>query len=239
MFPVFASGQQYDTLFVNKDIQLVRFYNSFYIHISWDESEEYGRFSSNGLVLIHDSKALMIDTPTDEEKTEALYNYIQDSLHAKVIMFIPTHWHNDCIGGLSFLHRKGVHSIANELTINECIKRDLPVPQSPFLDSAHITFKGIQLVGYYPGPGHSLDNIVVYFPYQKILFGGCLIKSQESSGIGNIVDADVLQWPESLENVKSRFGHARFVIPGHGSMGSVELIGHTISIVNYYLRNKE
>ena len=30
---------------------------------------------------------------------------------------------------------------------------------------------------FYPGPGHTEDNIVVYFRKRNLLFGGCLLKT--------------------------------------------------------------
>jgi hypothetical protein len=32
---------------------------------------------------------------------------------------------------------------------------------------------------FFPGAAHSADNVVVYFPKKRLLFGGCMIKPKE------------------------------------------------------------
>lgn len=238
VLPVFASGQQYNTITISKDIQLIHLKDSFFLHVTSDYVEGFGTVSSNGLIVIRNGQALMIDTPMDEMKTAAILDYLRDSMLTNVTVFIPGHWHNDCIGGLAELHSRNVFSIANEMTRAECMKRNLEVPKASFSKSLSWSFCGIPLECWYPGAGHSLDNIVVYFPEQKILFGGCLIKSVESTSIGNIADANVPAWPKTLKNVQKKYPDAEIIIPGHGSVGSIQLIGHTKSIVQNYLRKQ-
>ena len=239
LFPVCASGQHSDTIRINKDIQLIQLKDSFFLHVTTDYFEGFGMVSSNGLIVIRNGNALMIDTPMDEIKTTAILDYLRDSMYTTVTVFIPGHWHNDCIGGLAELHRRNVFSIANEMTRAECIKRNLEVPKASFSKYLTWSFCGIPLECFYPGAGHSLDNIVVYFPEQKILFGGCLIKSAESTSIGNIADGDVEAWPKTLKKVQKKYPDAEIIIPGHGSVGSMELIEHTIGVVNQYLKSKK
>lgn len=64
---------------------------------------------------------------------------------------------------------------------------------------------------FYPGPGHTPDNIVVYLPHLKLLFGGCLIVAFPKVFV--VKDADVKSWPNSLATLK-KF-QVRWVIPGH------------------------
>jgi len=239
MFPVCASGQHSDTIRINKDIQLIQLKDSFFLHVTTDYVDGFGMVSSNGLLVIRNNNALMIDTPMDEIKTAAILDYLRDSMHTTVTVFIPGHWHNDCIGGLAELHRRNVFSIANEMTRAECIKRNLVVPKASFSKSLTWSFCGIPLECLYPGAGHSLDNIVVYFPEQKILFGGCLIKSAGSNSIGNIADGDVEAWPKTLKKVQKKYPDAEMIIPGHGSVGSFQVIEHTKVIVRNYRKGRQ
>ncbi len=233
-----AYPQAGDTILVRSDIQLIHIRDSFFLHVTYDEVDGFGSVSSNGLFIIRNGNALMIDTPMDEDKTACLLNFLRDSIHATVTMFIPGHWHNDCIGGLAELHRRNVFSIANEMTCNECVKRNLEVPKASFSKSLEFSFGGIQVKCFYPGAGHSMDNVVVYFPDQKILFGGCLIKSAGSTGIGYIADGDVNEWQKSLKRVRKKFPNAEIIVPGHGSTGSLMLIRHTRNIIKNYLKKE-
>ena len=93
---------------------------------------------------------------------------------------------------------------------------------------------------YFPGESHSMDNVVVYFHNRKILFGGCMIKSLQSKGPGFTGDANMEEWPKSVQKVSERYKDARIVIPGHGDWGDTELLIHTIEIlVNYNKTNQK
>ena len=84
---------------------------------------------------------------------------------------------------------------------------------------------------FFPGAGHSLDNIVVYFPRRALLFGGCLIKALGAQGLGNTADGDVAAWPGSVQRVIDRYPYARMVIPGHGPEGDRALLAHTLELL--------
>jgi len=240
VFATFISISNYikannDTVFINKDIQLFQIADSIYVHISWTDSEKYGRFTSNGLVYIKNGNALLVDTPMDSNQTEILFNYLQDSLNLKLTHFIAGHYHADCIGGLQLLHNKGVVSYGNKMTQEICKKQNLPIPQIGFTDSLKINFNSQEIICYYLGAGHTVDNIVVYFKHEKILFGGCLVKSTSSHGIGNTKDANMKAWPITIIKLKQKFTHTCYVIPGHGEIGNTEQYDHTLRLINNFL----
>ncbi|MCG8482478.1 MAG: hypothetical protein MJA31_04145, partial [Clostridia bacterium] len=78
---------------------------------------------------------------------------------------------------------------------------------------------------------HSPDNLVIYFPQKRILFGGCMVKSLQSKNLGNTADADLDEWPKSIKRVLERYQEdADIVVPGHGKCGSIDLLSHTIEL---------
>ena len=84
---------------------------------------------------------------------------------------------------------------------------------------------------YFPGASHSPDNLVVYFPQKRILFGGCMVKSLESTDLGNTADADLEEWPKSVNRVLERYkDKADIIVPGHGKCGNSDLLVHTIEL---------
>lgn len=218
-------------IFIADDIQLVELSDSIYLHVSWIEQETYGRFSSNGILFIKNGKALMIDSPMETNTTEKLYNYLLDTMHIKIEKQIPGHFHDDCLGGLAFLKTKGVKSLSGNLTREKCIELNLAIPDTSFDDSILFEFYSENVACYYLGGGHSYDNIVVYFPKHNILFGGCMVKSKESKSIGFIGDADLEAWPKTLQKLKNKFPEAEIIVPGHGNWGGLELIDHTLGIL--------
>ena len=79
---------------------------------------------------------------------------------------------------------------------------------------------------FYPGPGHTEDNIVAYVPAAGVLFGGCLLKA-DGAGKGNLADADPEAWPSTTAAVQRRFPEVEVVVPGHGAYGDEGLLDDT------------
>jgi metallo-beta-lactamase class B len=225
-------AQTDNTIVIDKDIQLISLQDSIFVHVTWHHLDNFGRFPSNGLIVIKNGQALMIDTPMDNDKTERLTRYLRDSMSVKLAKLIIGHFHDDCLGGLGYLQSIGVESIANSMTIEKCKEIGLPIPSTSFTDSLTFDFNGEQIVCRYFGAGHSFDNITVWIPSKKILFGGCLIKSINSKGLGNLSDAVVNDWDMTVEKVMKEYHEIKTVIPGHGDFGGTELLTHTIDLVD-------
>ena len=228
-YPLKAQTER--NIFINDDIQLTHIIDSVYAHVTWEESETFGRFPSNGLILIKNGQAIMIDTPFDNEKTKRLTDFLEDSMGVEVKKLIIGHFHDDCLGGLEYIQSKGIESIANRLTIDKCKELELPIPLTSFTDSLVFDFQGELVVCRYFGGGHTIDNITVWFPSKKILFGGCLIKSINSRGLGNLSDAVVKEWDVTVKKIINQYPDTEIVIPGHGAIGNSSLLTHTIELV--------
>lgn len=224
-------AQTNEKIVIDNDIQLIRLQDSIFVHVTWHKLEQYGRFPSNGLIMIKNGQALVVDTPMDNDKTERLAKFLKDLFAADLTKLIVGHFHDDCMGGLEYLQSIGVESIANSMTVDKCKEIGLPIPSTPFADSLTFYFNGEQIVCRYFGAGHSFDNITVWIPGKKILFGGCLIKSSDSRGLGNLSDAVVADWDFTIKKLMNEYSDIETVIPGHGDFGGIELLTHTIELV--------
>lgn len=200
-----SKAQTNEKIVIDNDIQLIHLQDSVYVHVTWHHLDNFGRFPSNGLIVIRNGQALMIDTPMDNDKTERLTKYLKDSMSVDLAKLIISHFHDDCMGGLGYLQSIGIESIANSMTIEKCKEIGLPIPSTSFMDSLSFDFKGEQIDCRYFGAGHSFDNITVWIPDKEILFGGCLIKSINSRGLGNLSDAVVDDWDMTIEKVIKRY----------------------------------
>ena len=228
---VFVFAQENLKITINKDVQLIQLEDSIFIHKTWSELEDFGRFFSNGLIIVKNGEALMIDTPMDNEKTEVLINYLKDSMSIKVTKLIIGHFHDDCLGGLDYLQKMGVESIANAMTIEKCKELGLPIPSTPFTDSLLVDFNGELLECRYFGAGHTADNIIVWLPSRQILFGGCLIRSMQAKNLGNITDAKISDWDTTVSKVIKKYPNIKTVVPGHGKFSGADLLYHTAELV--------
>ncbi|WP_394700380.1 subclass B1 metallo-beta-lactamase [uncultured Bacteroides sp.] len=212
---------------VGPGMEVTKLSDKAYFYVSYDDMGSFGVVPCNGLILVNGGEAALLDTPATDERTAILVDWIKNTLHAKLTKFIPNHWHSDCMGGLSYLQKIGVESYANQMTIDIAREKKLPVPDHGFIDSLTVKLGDMDLCCYYPGGGHAADNIVVWIPSEKILFGGCMVKDVHAKGLGNLSDAVLDEWPATIGKVIKKYPDARVVIPGHGDMGGKELLLHT------------
>jgi len=212
---------------ISKDVELIKLSENAFLHVSYSDIPKWGRIPANGMVFVNGSEAFLFDTPWNDTLTMELVLWLKDTMKLKILGFVPNHWHNDCMGGLAYLQTQKIESYANQMTIDFAQMKHLPFPNHGFKDSLelHIGDKKIQC--YYFGAAHSLDNIVVWFPSEQILFAGCMVKSLNSKDLGNTSDGDLTTYPKTLTKLMNRFQEAKIVVPGHGAAGGFELIKYT------------
>ena len=221
------SQVQYQKITISNDLELIKLSENAYIHVSYSIIGKFGRVSSNGLIVTNDNSAFLFDTPATDSLTMVLLKYLKDHLGLKVAGFIPNHWHEDCMGGLSYLQSQLIDSYANQKTIDIARSKGLPVPSHGFRDSLRLELGRKEIYCYFLGAAHSLDNIVVWIPSEKILFPGCMCKNLNSNDLGNVADGDLSEYPGTIEKVINKFKTAEIVIPGHGQIGGLNLLTHT------------
>lgn len=217
---------------ISKDLELIKISKNAYIHNSYFETKEYGRIASNGFLYIQEEKAILFDTPMSDSLTATLLSYILDTMHLEIIGFVPNHWHDDCTQGMDLILELGIDTYSNILTAEKLKKEKLPLPKHTFSDSLELKIGKEKIFCYYLGHGHTHDNIVVWIPSEKTLFGGCMVKSLKANHMGYIGDADIEKWPITLQKVLDKFPEAEMIIPGHGAPGNQDLIYHTIEMIH-------
>lgn len=181
------------------------------------------------MVLYDNNEAVIFDTPVTNEASTELISWVQNTLKCKIIAVIPTHFHVDCLGGLSEFHKNNIPSFAIQKTLNLLKNSKTDLPEVTFSNSKEFVFGNTSVTAEYFGKGHTLDNIVAYFPKEKVLFGGCLLKSLGAKK-GNLNDADTTKWSNTVLNIKNKYPDILFVIPGHGKTGDLKLLDYTINL---------
>ena len=207
------------------DLRINKLSSSVYQHISFLQFES-GPVPCNGMIVISDGKAVIADAPTNNEASRQLIRWITEELNSEVIAVIPTHFHDDCLGGLEAFHNRGINSFANSMTIELAAVNNLPVPKTSISENHELKFGTSMIEVVFAGEGHTRDNVIVHFPDEQVLFGGCLIKSL-SAGKGNLTDANVDEWAKTVENIKKSYPDLRIIVPGHGDPGNGELLDYT------------
>lgn len=213
-----------------------------YVHTTYGM---YGKtpFPSNGLIIKTKDGVVLVDTgwdtDTNTDNTRDLLQWVSSNLHQPVRLCIVTHAHEDRVGGISELHKAGIRVVSTPLTARKSVKLGFESPEG--ILPADTTFKiGREPIRcYFPGEGHTSDNIVVWLPNQKILYGGCLVKSVVAFGMGNLADANVNAWAGSMRKVLSQFETARVVVPGHQDWGDTKALAHTLQMVEKYTASQK
>lgn len=200
-----------------------------YQHISFLGTQDWGKVECNGMIVVCNNETVVFDTPPDNETSSELIEWITKSLKARITAVIPTHYHIDNLGGLNEFHKRGISSYAYHKTIQKAKELGLPEPKNSFDKSLELKVGNKSVYAEFFGEGHTCDNVVGYFPLEAIMFGGCLIK-EEGAGKGNLAEANVDEWSETVKKVKIKYPNAKKVIPGHGKLGGIELLDYTISL---------
>jgi len=188
-------------------------------------------FPANGMIIQTSDGLVMIDTPWDTTQFQPLLDSLQLRLHQSVKLIIATHSHSDRTAGLTYYNSLGIATYTSLGTYIISMDRGVPLAQHYFIKDTCFTLGATKIETYYPGAGHTPDNQLIYLPQRSVLYGGCFIKSQEATNIGNKEDANLGMWPIALRNTKKKFRHAQIVVPGHQKIGNKKAIKHTLKLL--------
>ena len=202
--------------------------NSF-THVSYKQTNDFGNVPCNGLIVRDSNDVIIFDTPTNDKSAEELIKWIVETLHCKINAIIPTHFHDDCLGGLKVFHEHNISSYASVKTIELVKKNSLVIPKNDFTDTLTLKVGNEIVTVKFCGEGHTKDNVVGYFPSENIMFGGCLIKELNASK-GYLGDANIANWSNTVEKVKMEYPKVKIVVPGHGKYGDGKLLDYTIKL---------
>jgi len=144
-------------------------------------------------------------------------------------------------GGISYWKRSGANVVSTALT-EETLKSDwtkavdftrkhfpsypnLPLVLPTKTYEANFTLENGNIRGFYLGPSHNVDDIFVYFPNEKVLYAGSILKEQ----LGNLAFANLEEYPRTLQNLQGLHLDIDKIISGHWSAT------HGPELINQYL----
>lgn len=203
-------------------------------HISYLNTEDFGKVDCNGMIVINEQEAVVFDTPADAQSSLELIQYLKETMNCTIKGIFITHFHADCVAGLAQFHQNHVRSYSSIRTM-ELLKNSgggVAVPQNGFSGTLEIKAGDHPVSGGFFGEGHTKDNIVGYYPEENVLFGGCLIKEM-NAGKGNLADANEAAWAETVKEIREEYPNTEIVIPGHGKPGGSELLDYTIQLFDF------
>lgn len=192
-------------------------------------------FPSNGIIAKTEDGIVLVDTGwdtlTDTDQTQQLLDWIDKNLHQPVKLCIVTHFHDDRVGGIAVLRKAGVRVISTALTAEKAVKEGYERPEGILPNDTTFVVGKLPIRCIFPGEGHTSDNIVVWFPTEKTLHGGCFIKSYAAFGLGNVADANVNEWANSIRRLQQKIPTPKFIIPGHQEWDKSTSLNHTLKLL--------
>ena len=218
-----------DSSLPNADIlKIEKITDNAYLHISYLQTKNFGNVACNGLVYMDEKEAVVFDTPVNAGASDALLDWLEkEKIKTKAV--VVNHFHVDCLGGLNKFHKRNISTYASNKTIELAKGEEVIFPKNGFDENMELKIGGEKIHLKYFGEAHTVDNIIGWMPNEKMLFGGCMVKSV-GSGKGNLADANVDTWSETVSKIKNEYPDLKYAIPGHGKTGGVELLDYTINM---------
>ncbi|SER11001.1 PEDO-3 family subclass B1 metallo-beta-lactamase [Pedobacter rhizosphaerae] len=186
---------------------------------------------ANAMYLVTNKGVVVIDAPWEPKQFQPFLDSIQAKHHQKVVLAIATHSHADRAGGLAFFKSKGIKTYTSKLTDQILKANKEPRAQHTFGKDTTFTVGQYKINTFYPGGGHTKDNILIWFGKDQVLFGGCFVKSTEASNLGNITESDLKAWPGNIQKTKKKYPNTTFVVTGHQAWGNRESLDHTLKLL--------
>jgi len=209
----------------------------FYIYTTYNFYE--GNYiPAHGMYLLTDNGAVLFDTPWDTTQFQPLLDSIKFKHNKNVIICIATHWHGDRTEGLEYYKKQGIKTYTTTLT-DELSKKN-GKKRAEFLMTQDTLFNigEYSFEVYYPGAGHTEDNIVVWFSNEKVLYGGCLIKGAEADNLGYLGDGNIDEYETTLKKVKNKCPDPKFIIVSHHDWTNLNSLKKSIKLAKELKRSK-
>jgi metallo-beta-lactamase class B len=208
----------------------------FYIYTTYNLYEG-NLIPAHGMYVLTNEGVVLLDTPWDTTQFQPLLDSIQVKHHMPVTMCIATHWHSDRTAGLEYYREQGIKTYTTKLT--DELSKQYGEKRAEYLIDNDTVFQvgGYTFETYYPGQGHTADNIVIWFEQEQILYGGCLIKGADAKDLGYLGDGNVEEYASTLEKVQEKYPDPKFIIVSHHDWHSVQALQHSIKLAKK-LKNK-
>lgn len=190
--------------------------------------------SANSMYVVTDNGVVLFDTPWDTTQFQPLLDSIRFKHGKEVVLCIATHSHADRTGGFDFLKEKGVKTYTSKQTHEISKQNKGMLADFHFEKDTTFTVGQYSFSTYFGGEGHTKDNIVIWFGEQRVLYGGCLVKSVEAEDLGYTGEANLEEWPATIKKIKRKFSRPNYIITGHQDWSGTQSLNHTLTLLSQH-----
>ncbi|WP_413532885.1 EBR family subclass B1 metallo-beta-lactamase [Empedobacter brevis] len=213
-----------------KPIQIDSINNNLFVYQTFNAFNAV-EYNANGMYLVTNKGIVLFDVPWQKSQYQELNDILQKKYHLPIIAVFVTHSHEDRAGDLSFYNELKIPTYATSFT-NEKLRKERKAT-SKFEIELGKTYKfgKEKFVVEYFGEGHTTDNVVVWFPKYKVLDGGCLIKGANAVNLGYTGEANIAEWPKTVQKLILKHPVIKQVIPGHDNWKASGHIENTFKLL--------
>jgi len=211
-------------------LEITHLSGNFYVYTTYSLYKD-AYVSANCMYLVTNKGVVLFDTPWDPDEYQPLLDSIQKRHQQKVIMVIATHSHEDRAGGIGFYNKKGLKTYTSNKTDQILKLAGKARARHTFKSDTTFSAGQYRFQAYYAGEGHTKDNIVIWFEKERILYGGCLVKSTEATGLGFTGEANLAEWPKTIRKLQQKFPDPAYIITGHDGWSGTRSLDHTLELL--------
>lgn len=213
----------------NSKLDITPLTGNFYIYTTYNEYQG-SKTPAHGMYLVTKKGVVLFDTPWDTTQFQPLLDSIQKRHNKKVLFCLATHWHSDRTAGLEYYEWQGIKTYTTALTDQWSKKENAKRAAHLIYRDTVFHFDEYSFETYYPGEGHTADNIVVWFGKEKILYGGCLIKGADAENLGYLGDGNTKAYETTLLNVQKKYTNPKYIIVSHANWKNNKSLKHSIEL---------
>jgi len=174
--------------------------------------------SANSTFLVSDQGILVVDTGLNAQEGHKLLDEIRKISQARVRWIVNTHYHPDHRGGNSVVGPDAV-IISTEFTRAQMASSAPDYALNEIIGSKGLSVYvgALEVRIYYPGPAHTLGDLVVYFPDEHAIATGDLFLTNSCPAMD---DGDMENWIAAIDRMLEL--PLEHVVPGHFELATKE-----------------
>jgi glyoxylase-like metal-dependent hydrolase (beta-lactamase superfamily II) len=203
----------------------------------WLHSSEGAGPRANGLIVATREGALLVNTTPTLAGTRALLAWVRRELPRPVRLAVITSAAPARMGGIAALVEAKIPVHATERTAERARRSGLGWTRDHFsFDSgARIRAGRYSLELFLPEGGNAPDDLLVWIPEARVLFGGALVCDAEAA-LGPMSPALLNRWSQAVRRTRELSRGVRWVVPGEGDAGDAALLDRTLALLQQAAR---